>query len=138
MTALFDKNVFFSNEVANSIVTIDNSQFNSKISEVEFQVIQRMRLPGWSSGFDLIESKDRSGINGNAPPVTKEMQLNLGAIRYSCSEYKKKMFGGKLKPRPAEEIFMLTHMAPATHSRYISNDYFLNVNVKYAASDCCA
>lgn len=67
------------------------------------------------------------------------MQLNLGMIKYQCTTHRrKKLFGGAPKPRAPEEIFMLTQMAPAVHSRYISNDYFLNVNVKFDATNCCS
>ena len=32
--------------------------------------------------FDILESKDRSGLSANHPEVTKLMDLNLGLINY--------------------------------------------------------
>ena len=120
------------------MVTVDNSKQHLRIREVEFQVVQRINLPGRTFTFDIIENKDRSGINPSAEAITKQMQLNLAAIRYHCEPFKrKKMFQGQPKARAPEEIFMLTQMAPATHSRHISNTYSLNVNVKYDATACC-
>ena len=139
MMVKFEKNIFYSNEVANSLVSVDNSKMNMQITEVEFQVVQKMRLPGWHRDFDILENKDRAGIAPNQEAVTKQMQLNLAAIQYTCNGFKrKKLFGGAPKARAPEEVFMLTQMAPASHSRYISNDYFLNVNVKYTACNCCS
>lgn len=37
--ALFDKNVFFSNEIANAMVKVDNSHQSIGVEEVEFQVV---------------------------------------------------------------------------------------------------
>ena len=100
---------------------------------------QRINLPGRTFTFDLIENKDRSGIDPKQSEIVKQMQLNLQAIHYTCTPFKrKKMFQGAPKARTPEEIFMLTQMAPATHSRHISNDYCLNVNVKYDATNCCS
>jgi hypothetical protein len=33
---------------------------------------------------------------------------------------------------------MLSQLAPATHSHYITNEYVLNVNVKYDGCTCCS
>ena len=75
------------------MVTVDNSKQHLRIREVEFQVVQRINLPGRTFTFDIIENKDRSGINPSAEAITKQMQLNLAAIRYHCEPFKrKKMF----------------------------------------------
>ena len=66
--------------------------------------------------------------------TTKQMQLNLAAVQYTCNHMKRK----RGKARTPEEIFMLSQMAPACHSRYTTNDYYLNVNVKYNATNCCS
>jgi len=134
----FDKNVFFGNEVANSNVTVDNHECKLRITEVEFQVVQRMRLSGyhsWSGKFDVIENKDQAGMDaGYTEPVTKIMTLNLDACKYSISNQRAK----KCCARSDEEMFLLTNLAPAAHSHHISNDYELNVNVKYDGCTCCS
>jgi len=38
MVVNFDKNIFYSNEIANAMVTVNNSECKLKIIEVEFQV----------------------------------------------------------------------------------------------------
>ena len=40
--------------------------------------------------------------------------------------------------RSREEIFLLSQLAPACHSQYISNEYDLNVNVKFEGCTCCS
>ena len=70
------------------------------------------------------------------------MTLNLGAIRYTCNPTKTKknpgLFSGStVVNRSPEEIFMKTQMAPACHSHHITNEYFLNVNVKFDGCTCC-
>mmetsp|Transcript_226 Transcript_226/g.413 ORF Transcript_226/g.413 Transcript_226/m.413 type:complete len:103 (+) Transcript_226:851-1159(+) len=50
----------------------------------------------------------------------------------------KGMFSGKQKvQRSPEEMFMLSNMAPACHSKHIENNYYLNVNIKYNGCTCC-
>lgn len=41
-------------------------------------------------------------------------------------------------PRPPEEIMMLSQMPSAVHSDMITNEFFLNANIKYDACTCCA
>jgi len=76
--------------------------------------------------YDLLENKDRSGVAPKAPEQTKLMMLELQRINYRVS--------GQKSP---EEMFMMSQMAPACHSRYITNDYYLNVNIKYDACNVC-
>ena len=81
----FDKNVFYSNEIASADVTVDNSKSQLPITEVEFQVTQMLRLQagygyrhGWSGKFDVIENKDRTGVPASAEEQsTKRMTINL-------------------------------------------------------------
>jgi hypothetical protein len=81
----FDKNVFYSNEVACADVAVDNSKSQLPITEVEFQVCQVLRINAgygfnhtWSGKFDVIENKDRTGVPaGSAEQVTKRMTINL-------------------------------------------------------------
>ena len=92
--------------------------------------------------MDVLENKDRSGIAAGASDIaTKRMTLNLANIRYNVSQMKTKrkgIFSSQQVPRPPEEIFMMSQLAPATHSHYITNDYVLNVNVKFDGCTCCA
>lgn len=60
------------------------------------------------------------------------MHLNLDSIKYA---YANDASGIQHTP---EEIFMLSNLAPACHSPHVSNDYFLNVNVKYDGCTCCS
>jgi hypothetical protein len=91
--------------------------------------------------MDVLENKDRSGIAAGASDIaTKTMTLNLANIRYTVDHMKTKrkgVFSSQQVPRQPEEIFMMSQLAPATHSHYINNDYVLNVNVKYDGCTCC-
>ena len=51
MEVRFNKNVFFSNETAAASVTIDNRLCGLKILEVEFRVLQKVRMVIHSSSF---------------------------------------------------------------------------------------
>eukprot|EP00355_Strombidium_rassoulzadegani_P009172 CAMPEP_0168617658 /NCGR_PEP_ID=MMETSP0449_2-20121227/5659_1 /TAXON_ID=1082188 /ORGANISM="Strombidium rassoulzadegani, Strain ras09" /LENGTH=44 /DNA_ID= /DNA_START= /DNA_END= /DNA_ORIENTATION= len=44
MAAYFDKNVFFNYEKANSFVKVNNANCKLDIKEIEFQVIQKLRI----------------------------------------------------------------------------------------------
>ena len=92
--------------------------------------------------MDVLENKDRSAIAaGTSVIATKRMTLDLNNIRYHVDHMKTKrkgIFSSQQVPRPAEEIFMMSQLAPACHSHYITNEYVLNVNVKYDGCTCCA
>ena len=114
MAVRFDKNVFFSNEVANADVTVDNHQCKLRITSVDFEVEQKIRINGrhqWSGKFDVIKTSDIQGINASyTEPVTNRMSLNLGSIIFVVNNMKsvKKpgIFSGReLVPRSPEEIF---------------------------------
>ena len=62
------------------------------------------------------------------------MTLSLDSIKYSVNEHRRK----RNVPRSPEDIFMLSQMAPACHSRHIMNDYVLNVNIKFDGCTCCS
>ena len=111
--------------------------------------LRQKQLFGYSEfhgEFDILENKDRSTVGSKAPPgPPKAMSLNLGTIRYIVPpQRKKKMKTGTFSSttiminRSPEEIFMLSQMAPATHSDAIRNEYFLNVNIKYDGCTCCS
>lgn len=69
------------------------------------------------------------------------MSLDLSAISYHVDPMKKKrkgIFSSQMVPRPPEEIFMLSQLAPACHSPHVTNTYTLNVNVKFDGCTCCS
>ena len=66
MTVRFDKNVFFSNEICNADVTIDNRLCKLRITSVDFEVEQKISINGahhWSGKFDIIKTTDIEGVN---------------------------------------------------------------------------
>ena len=61
----FDKNVFFGNEIAKAGVTVDNHDCKLKISEIQFNVVQRMTIRArhqWNGKMAVISNRDRSGV----------------------------------------------------------------------------
>lgn len=137
----FDKNIFYSNEQANALVTVNNSKCKLTIKKIEFQVTQNISINGswgFNHKFNILENIDGAGIPAGSGEVTKTMQLNLGNITYPVQADKKKKGDKKtMVPRSVEEMFEMAHMAPACHSKYIKNDYVLNVNIQYAVCKCC-
>jgi hypothetical protein len=104
-------------------------------------VTQHLKLHHWSGKFDILENKNRKGIEPGKESQTEEMVLDLGQIRYVVSPTKKKKSGllsSKTVERPPEEIFLMSQLAPACKGRYIDNRYELNVNVKYDGCTCCS
>lgn len=53
------------------------------------------------------------------------MLVNLGTIRYNVAETKKKK--GVSKKLSPEDLFMAQGVQSATHSRHITNEYFLKI-----------
>ena len=95
---------------------------------------------GKSFTFDVLENPNHTKIKAHEPePFNWLAQLNLSSIQYHVDPMKKKkrgFFASQKVQRSPEEIFMLSRLAPACHSKLVRNEYFLNVNVKY--DDCCA
>mmetsp|Transcript_28176 Transcript_28176/g.42648 ORF Transcript_28176/g.42648 Transcript_28176/m.42648 type:complete len:116 (-) Transcript_28176:284-631(-) len=90
----FNKNVFFSNEVATASVAVDNSKSQLFVKSVEFRVIQNLKIEHYHHTFDVLGSIDESGIEAEKEEVdTKIMQLNLADIRYDVEPQKKKKRG---------------------------------------------
>lgn len=59
MVVNFDKNIFYSNELANAMITVNNSECSLNITEIEFQVTQRVKInhhSGWGDNFDILEN----------------------------------------------------------------------------------
>ena len=117
MSVKFDKNVFFGNEICNADVTIDNHLCKLRITSVDFEIEQKIRINGfhqWSGKFDVLKTSQIEGINaGYTEPVSRVMSLNLGSIIYIVNGMKSVkrpgIFSGReLVPRSPEEIFMLS------------------------------
>ena len=53
--AQFEKNVFFANEIANALVTTDNSKCNLRVQHVEFAVRQKILIMGRDFTSDVLE-----------------------------------------------------------------------------------
>ena len=121
---------------------VDNSQCQLAVTCIEFQVTQIFRIKaggdfhyGHEKKWDLIENKDTEGIPaGSQDKILKTMSINLGDIRFEPPPRREK----KNKDRSPEHIFMLSGLAPACHSRFIDNDYVLNVNVTFDGCTCCS
>ena len=66
------------------------------------------------------------------------MVLELGSIKYDVSETKKVSTGlttCKIVDRSPEEKFLLSHLAPACHGKFLTNEYRLVAEVHY--DGCC-
>ena len=62
------------------------------------------------------------------------MTLNLDSIKYRVDATRSK----KKIPRHPEEVFLLSNLAPACHSQHVTNEYTLNVSIKYDGCTCCS
>lgn len=77
-------------------------------------------------------------MQGPGPGVAdwhEMMEFNLGEIHYEVATQKKKK--GVMKAISPEDRFMMAGIQPATHSKKISNDYYLCVEVQYDGCTCC-
>lgn len=87
-----------------------------------------------SKSMDLLENADRNVIPAQSTEmIVKNFSLNLQDIKYHIEPYRRK----KNKPRSPEEMFMMSQLPPATHSRHITNEYFLNANIKHDGCTYC-
>lgn len=64
------------------------------------------------------------------------MLMDLSTIRYEVPEFKKKH--GVQKPVSPEDAFMLAGVQSATHSKFITNEYFLVIELSYDGCTCCS
>jgi hypothetical protein len=64
------------------------------------------------------------------------MTLDLSTIKYEVPEMKKKK-GKQIKVSP-EDMFMLKSIQPACHSRHITNEYFIVIELGYDGCTCCS
>ena len=70
----------------------------------------------------------------------KKMELDLNKIRYKTYPYlikSKGLFSDTYYDLTPDEEYFMSGMAPRCHSMYIANNYYLNVNIKYAACNYC-
>ena len=66
-----------------------------------------------------------------------EMIVDLNTIRMeNIPEYKKKK-GVEVK-NSQEDAYMMAGVQGATHSRHITNEYFLKVECSYEGCTCCS
>jgi hypothetical protein len=65
-----------------------------------------------------------------------EIICDLSKIRYEVPKYTEK--NGVKKPVSPEDAFMLAGVQSAVHSKMISNDYFLCIELAYDGCTCCA
>lgn len=151
--AKFNKNVFYNNEWAGADITVNNSECDLPVKQIEFDVRQILYLKiGWntiSHEREVLANKNNTTIPAHhTDSHSTQMGLNLANIHYKVAPTQlrrvKNMNGGifspstvkKRFPRSKEEMFQLENLAPATHSDIITNNYFLNVNTKFDEG-CC-
>lgn len=93
----------------------------------------------FSAQFEVLENKDRSGLDAFTMGDMKKMELDLNLIRNQTKPYMVKtsgLFSDTYYDLTPDEEFFMSGMAPACHSDYISNSYHLNMNVKYVGCHC--
>ncbi len=79
---------------------------------------------------------EKPGPNFGEGGFQTEMLIDLSAIRYQVDEFKKKK--GVQQKISQEDQFMMAGVQPATHSRHITNEYFLKIELEYDGCTCCA
>ena len=141
----FNKNVFFANEIAYAEVRLDQTNCKLDVREIGFQVQQHLTLRGVDRDADsfthvvsVLEEKDTTLVRARAPSqaLPSLMALNLANLISKPDKIPPKKNG---EPYTPEEVFLLTHLPPATNSTHIQNRYELNVNIKYDTDiDCCS
>lgn len=98
-------------------------------------------LPAYNRSFDILQNRDVTRIKaGTDGKVTKNMSLDLNHIHYVVNGNKFTSrgwnTGRRSLPRSAEEMFQLSHLAPATHAFQAKNTYRLDLNVNF--DGCCS
>lgn len=78
--------------------------------------------------------REMAGPNFGEKDWQTEMILNLQEIRYDvCADRKKRG-----KPRSQEDLFMMAGIQSACHSKLITNDYRLRIELGYDGCTCCS
>lgn len=62
------------------------------------------------------------------------MELDLDKIKFEVEKFKKKH--GVQKEISPEDAFMLKSIQPACHSKHITNEYFLVIELQYDGCTC--
>ena len=121
------------------ILTIDNSSCKASISKVLYSIVQRVTIKNGCNSIGEIKLKryvhkstDDYGVEANEGHVLRRVGLELTDIKYAVKELKviQPSKGGKTKKVQTQEMdpqkrSLLSSMAPTTHSKHITNEYFL-------------
>ncbi len=93
MSCTFDKNSFFPNEIAKAHVKVDNSQCSLPLTDVKMAVEQEvtMQCDGgyFRDTFTLAEDSE-AGVEANAAPIERDLDVDLNTIKYTISGKKNK------------------------------------------------
>ena len=137
MKTWFEKNIYTPQETARSTFAIDNSECQLTVNNVSFSVQQRLTLKAdhhhFSTTNTLVEKESGSVEPGEKREETLELELDK--IKYDCDATKKKK--GKIKDVSPEDMFMIKGAQAATHSKLITNEYFLMMKVEFSGCICC-
>lgn len=80
--------------------------------------------------------RDVPGPGAGVEGWTNELLLELAKIRYEVTPNKKKK--GTMIPISPEDMFAMTGVQPACHSRHITNEYFICIELEYDGCTCCS
>lgn len=108
----FDKNTYLPNEYVRSRVALDNSQCQLNMKHVRLAVEQVIHIHAQGHNYSdtiTLVHKDESGVNAKfIDKVHKELEVDLGKIKYPAPSHKKKM--GKQVPVSLEDAFMISQL----------------------------
>lgn len=137
MKTWFEKNIYTPQETARGTFAIDNSECQLTVENVSFSVQQRLRIKADHHHFSTINTLVEKESCSVEPGQKREetLELELDKIKYDCDTTKKKK--GKVKDVSPEDMFMIKGAQPATHSKLITNEYFLMMKVEFSGCICC-
>jgi len=139
----YEKNIYTPQEVCRAFINIDNSNCTLNCTQVKFWLEQRLTLH--SRGFGnhshtmvkKLTGSEKPGPNFGQKEYQTEMYVDLNKIiMENIPEFKKKK-GVEVRLSP-EDAFMMKCVQPATHSRHITNEYFLKIECTYEGCTCCS
>lgn len=142
MWSTFEKNIYTPQETARAMIHVDNSRCQLPVTRCRFFIEQRMTIRGvgpfahtHSFTNKLIE-RDVQGPQALQGGFQTELLMNLNEIRYEAVVNKKKK-GVQMTLSP-EDLFAMTGLQPACHSRHITNEYFICIELEYDGCTCCS
>ena len=147
MWSSFEKNIYTPQEIAKAMIHVDNTRCQLAVTRVKFFVEQRLTIRGrggilfggahvYNTTRKLVE-RDVAGPGAGVGNWQTELLLDLSQIRYEVvGEYKKKK--GVQKRLSPEDRFMMAGVQPACHSGFITNEYFICIELAYDGCTCCA